>query len=154
MDLLNSLSGYRNELLTFVRPYLSNQSYAWCRNTLNKIVRDSMVGTNDSLVCKEVIALRNFVIFFREHASDITPCGILMTLYMVSLQLGHKQFGDTVESFEDFKEQTDADEWKQMNIDAVNSFDNNVLLCIMDNMINGTDTEIMACGIRTLIALG
>lgn len=154
MDLLNSLSEYRNELLFFIRPYLSNKSYAWCRNTLNKIVRNSMVGTNDNTICKEIIALKNFIVFFRDYTSEITPCGILMTLYMVSLQLGQKEFRDVVETFEDFIEQTDIDEWKQMDINAINSFDNNMLFCVMDNIVNNAENDVMACGIKTLMALG
>lgn len=153
MDLLNELSVYRNEVQEYIRPHLSNKSYVWCRGVLNDIVRSSMLGTRYGVVCKEIIALSNFKRFFEEHASDVTPGGIIVTLYIMAIQLGLKSLGDEVETYEEFIEQIDEDDWSLVDKDQINNFDLLMHAQVIENMIYEGNNEITACGIKTLISI-
>lgn len=153
MELLNELSNYRTEVLEYIRPHLSNKSYTWCRGVLNDIVRSASLGYKCDTVCKTIISLANFKKFFEVYASEITAGGILITIYAIGIQLGLRELGDSVEAYDEFIEQINEEDWKQVSKETITDFDLVMRMHLMENLIQGNIHEVLACGINTLVSV-
>ena len=153
MDLLEKLSMKRNEIQQYIKPILSDKSYLWCRSLLNDMVRNSMVNYQYDIVCKQILVLSNFKKFFEEYVTEVTPGGIITTLYLIAVQLRLRDLGDVIESYDEFIEDVDISELKPSDRDAVDIFDLSIHMSILENKIYKSNNEIFAGGLNTLLLL-
>lgn len=153
MDLLEKLSMKRNEIQQYIKPILSDKSYLWCRSVLNDMVRNSMVNYQYDIVCKQILVLSNFKKFFEEYVTEVTPGGIITTLYLIAIQLRLRDLGDVIESYDEFIEDVDISELNPSDRDAVDIFDLSIHMSILENKIYKSNNEIFAGGLNTLLLL-
>ena len=153
MDLLEKLSMKRNEIQQYIKPILSDKSYLWCRSVLNDMVRNSMVNYQYDVVCKQILVLSNFKKFFEEYVTEVTPGGIITTLYLIAVQLRLRDLGDVIESYDEFIEDVDISELNPSDRDAVDIFDLSIHMSILENKIYKSNNEVFAGGLNTLLLL-
>lgn len=153
MDLLEKLSMKRNEIQQYIKPILSDKSYLWCRSVLNDMVRNSMVNYQYDIVCKQILVLSNFKKFFEEYVTEVTPGGIITTLYLIAVQLRLRNLGDVIESYDEFIEDVDISELNPLDRDAVDIFDLSIHMSILENKIYKSNNEVFAGGLNTLLLL-
>ncbi len=141
MDVLSITSAYRENLCKFVRTYLDDKSYIWVRTLMSDLNKKVMLGPSDYIWAQSILMLRNFVPFFRDYCDEVTPGGILYTLYSCAIQLGVRKIGDSVEKLEQFIDDIDMEDWNQVNEQIINNFDVRAASCLVLKAYRGCSEE-------------
>lgn len=151
LDIITATSNKRGELLSYVKGKVSEESYVWARNLLSDVSKKILTVKDDEFTIRAYPLYKNVKKFFTEVCSDVTPGCILLTLYLCSLELGIRKFGDPVESLKDFTEEVDSDDWSKMTLKEVIDYDL-VAATLLTQKYLGMDVsdDLRACGLHTL----
>ena len=153
IDIITATSNKRGELLAYIKSRLSNDSYTWARNLVSDITKKIVTIKDDEFTIKAYPFYKNSKKFFEKVCTEVTPGGILLTLYLVAIELGIRDVGDAVEKLPEFLEEIDMEDWSEMNYDAAVTFDLYVSACIINKRVgneNYEDNEIFAAGLHSL----
>lgn len=153
MDTLSISKEYRENLLKFVRPYLSEGSFIWTRNLLNDINKKIVVCDNDYIAAHSLLMYRNIVKFFRKFCTTLDVGTILLTLYICAIELGIRKLGDEIEYYEEFTDNVDMDDWCDVTYDTIVDFDMVTVMHLISNRIGKERREVFAGGINSLQVL-
>lgn len=112
-ELSNLIFVDKKRLLDFVGDFENDEYYAWSRRVLDILVKKSMTMDNPCIVGKIVSAINNLFYYFKYFRDDEDCLHYLMiSLYMIGLEVGCLQFGDVIEKYEFFYEVIDENDWK------------------------------------------
>lgn len=149
IDIITSTGNKRNEMLSYIKSKVSSDSYIWARNLISDITKKVMALKDDEFTIKVYPLYKNFKRFYTDVCTEVTPGCILLTLYIVAIELGLREVGDSVEQLPEFVDAIDMDDWDRMSYDTAISFDLYVESCIVANRFGAGDNEIFACGLHT-----
>lgn len=123
MDVLSITTKYREDLLKFVKPYLTEKAYVWVRNLMSDVNHKVIASGDEYVPVKALVMYRNIIPFFKEYCSELTASSILFTLYVCAIELKVRSLGDEVESFEEFQEDIEMDDFAYVTEKSINDFD-------------------------------
>lgn len=123
LDIVTETSNKRGELLSYVKSKVSESSYIWTRNLLSDITKKVLTLKDDEFAIRVYPLYKNGLKFFTEVCDDVTPGGILLTMYLCALELGIRQVGDQVEKLDEFTAEIDMEDWGLMSVDVAVNFD-------------------------------
>lgn len=123
MDVLSMTSKYREDLLKFIRPILDDRSYIWVRNLITDINHKIVAGDIEFIQAHAIVMYRNIIPFFRHYCAELTASGILYTFYSCSIELGVRSIGNEIETYEQFQEDIDMEDWSLVDIETIKHFD-------------------------------
>lgn len=150
MDILSITIDSRTELIKFVTPLLDDKSYKWFRDTIN-LINKSVIGSEDISVAVKVYHFYNNIKkFFTEYCTDFDAASVLLTMYICAIQIGVRFINDEVESFKQFTDGVDLNDWKSLCSNDINLFDLRMDLHIKHKHLSGEYQDIPACGLMTL----
>ena len=150
LDIVTETSNKRGELLSYIKSKVSESSYIWARNLLADITKKVLTQKNDEFSIRVYPLYKNCVKFFTEYCSEVTPGGILLTLYLCAIELGVRSVGDSVESLEEFIDEIDMEDWDCMNLEAAINFDLVAATLVTQKYLGMDSDDIFACGLHTL----
>lgn len=109
---------YRTEFIKYVSGILSPQSCVWVKKLFSSI--NKMLLTNDIEVCSKVYPMyKNILRFVRDYCDECEPANILLTLYICGIELGVVSLGDEVETYKEFTESVDMEDWALMTAEDI-----------------------------------
>lgn len=123
MDVLSMTSKYREDLLKFIRPILDDRSYIWVRNLITDINHKIVAGDIEFIQAHAIVMYRNIIPFFKHYCDELTASGILYTFYSCSIELGVRSIGNEIETYEQFQEDIDMEDWSLVDIETIKHFD-------------------------------
>jgi hypothetical protein len=150
MDVLSMTVAYRENILKYVKPMLDERSNIWVRKVLSDINKKIITVDNDYIAAHAILMYRNFTKFFEEFCTDVTPSAILFTLYACAIQLGVRHLGDEVETYEQFQDNIDMEDFEKVDVETVKEFDIRSAIEIIYSRTSDEPREIPACGLYTL----
>ena len=77
MDVLSMTVKYRENLLKFIKPILSDRSYIWVRNLISDINHKIISADTDYIAAQAILMYRNIIPFFKTYCTELTPSSIL-----------------------------------------------------------------------------
>jgi hypothetical protein len=150
MDVLSITTKYREDLLKFVKPILSEKAYIWVKNLMSDINHKVVSSDNEYISVKALIMYRNIIPFFKGYCSELTASSILFTLYACAVELNVRNVGDVIESYEEFQEDIDMEDWGFVTEKTIKDFDILVAELLIRKYSTNEDVEIWAGGLYTL----
>ena len=123
MDVLSMTSKYREDLLKFIRPILDDRSYIWVRNLITDINHKIVAGDIEFIQAHAIVMYRNIIPFFKHYCAELTASGTLYTFYSCSIELGVRSIGNEIETYEQFQEDIDMEDWSLVDIETIKHFD-------------------------------
>lgn len=123
MDVLSMTSKYREDLLKFIRPILDDRSYIWVRNLITDINHKIVAGDIEFIQAHAIVMYRNIIPFFKHYCTELTPSSILYTFYSCAMELGVRSIGNEIETYEQFQEDIDMEDWSFVDISTIKRFD-------------------------------
>ena len=154
MDVLSMTSKYREDLLKFIRPILDDRSYIWVRNLITDINHKIVAGDIEFIQAHAIVMCRNIIPFFKHYCAELTASSILYTFYSCSIELGVRSIGNEIETYEQFQEDIDMEDWSLVDIETIKHFDILTAQKIIKQKFEfDEDEEIWAGGLYTLETL-
>lgn len=155
MDIITLTQSMRANILVYVKPKLSFEAYSWVSNVFNELNKRILFDKDDRLACKAFPMYENLITFFEEFCDEVTPGGILYTIYTCMIECGVCQLGNKVETLPEFTEEIEMDDWKDVSNVTISAFDMRTNTIIINRCINPEPTEntVWACGLITLNAI-
>lgn len=123
MDVLSMTSKYREDLLKFIRPILDDRSYIWVRNLITDINHKIVAGDIEFIQAHAIVMYRNIIPFFKHYCAELTSSSILYTFYSCAVELGVRSIGNEIETYEQFQEDIDMEDWGLVDIETIKRFD-------------------------------
>lgn len=123
MDVLSMTVKYREDLLKFIRPVLDDRSYIWVRNLITDINHKIVAGDIEFIQAHAIVMYRNIIPFFKHCCTELTSSGILYTFYSCAIELGIRSIGNEIETYEQFQEDIDMEDWGLVDIETIKRFD-------------------------------
>lgn len=152
MDYLSLTNKYRERLCEYLKSHLGQDEYIWARRLISDMNRRLIYFEEDDNPAHIMILYKNFQPYF-ERIRNVTASDLLLTLYMCSIQLGFRELGDVVESYPQFIDGVDMDDWANVDKNTIYKFDLYQALMLVNNALgHDVDAEdrFYACGIHTL----
>lgn len=123
MDVLSMTAKYREDLLKFIRPVLNDRSYIWVRNLITDINHKIVAGDIEFIQAHAIVMYRNIIPFFKHYCTELTSSSILYTFYSCAIELGVRSIGNEIETYEQFQEDIDMEDWGLVDIETIKRFD-------------------------------
>lgn len=151
LDIITATTNKRGELLSYIKSKVSNESYIWARNLIADVSKKVLTMKDDEFTIRAYPFYKNTKLFFTDVCDEVTPGGILLTLFLCSAELGVRSIGDSVGNLKEFQDEIDMDDWANMTMEAVVNFDMLTSTYIAQKRF-GMDTNgaVWACGLHTL----
>ena len=151
LDIVTETSNKRGELLSYIKSKVSESSYIWSRNLLSDITKKVLTMKDDEFSIRVYPMYKNCLKFFTTVCDEVTPGGILLTLYLCALELGIRKVGDSVEKLDEFTAEIDMDDWGLMSADVATNFDlYTSALLLQRHSGMAKENGVWACGLHTL----
>ena len=151
LDIVTETSNKRGELLSYIKSKVSESSYIWARNLLSDITKKVLTMKDDEFSIRVYPMYKNCLKFFTTACDEVTPGGILLTLYLCALELGIRKVGDSVEKLDEFTAEIDMDDWGLMNADVATNFDLYTSALLLQRQSGmAKENGVWACGLHTL----
>lgn len=151
MDVLSMTAKYRENLLKFIKPILSDRSYIWVRNLISDINHKIISADTDYIAAHAILMYRNIIPFFKTYCTELTPSSILFTLYSCAIELNIRKLGDEVETYDDFQMDIDMEDWPYVTTENIRYFDIRTAQLMIRQQVTGeVDEEIWAGGLCSL----
>ena len=151
MDVLSMTVKYRENLLKFIKPILSDRSYIWVRNLISDINHKIISADTDYIAAQAILMYRNIIPFFKTYCTELTPSSILFTLYSCAIELNIRKLGDEVEAYDDFQMDIDMEDWPYVTAENIKYFDIRTAQLMIRQQVTGeVDEEIWAGGLCSL----
>lgn len=153
MNVIDLTVKERKSLLSYCKERLDERSYIWVRDLINKInyaaINDRCEDMDFLIKCYEFY--KGCEKFFRLFLTSKEDGNILLTLYIIGLQLNVKSFKDEIEKSPRFKRVVDMKDWSKVDISVLRDFDTASLIKVIRNNISSNDVlSVEACGIYTI----
>lgn len=152
MDIITLTQSKRAEILAYVKPRLSFESYSWVSNVFNELNKRILFDKDDRLAATVFPMYENLLTFFEEFCDEITPGGILYTIYSCMIESDVLQLGNKVETLPEFVEEVEMDDWEHVSKETIAAFDLRTN-CVLAGKYLNPDTkehEVWGCGLMTL----
>lgn len=155
IDIVESMTQQRTEFIKYCSDILSSESMLWVKRLFSNINKKIAIDKDDVLAVKVWPLYSGITKFFKDFADEVTAGSILLTLYICSIELGVLGFGDQVETFDDFTDFVDIDDWESVSYEDLLKLDLYSESVIVYRMVScdydhGT---VLFCGLRTLSLL-
>lgn len=152
IDIITATGNKRGEFLSYIKSKVSSDSYTWARNLISDITKKVITAKDDEFTIKAYPFYKNAKRFFDEVCTEVTPGGILLTLYIVAIELGIREVGDSVEKLKDFTDEIDMEDWSLMSCETATNYDLYVGACMINNKFGVSEdgNEIFAGGLHAL----
>lgn len=151
MDVLSMTAKYRENLLKFIKPILSDRSYIWVRNLISDINHKIISADTDYIAAHAILMYRNIIPFFKTYCTELTPSSILFTLYSCAIELNIRKLGDEVETYDDFQMDIDMEDWPYVTTENIRYFDIRTAQLMIRQQVTGeVNEEIWAGGLCSL----
>jgi len=150
MNALKSTTDYRQKALDYMKPILCSNSYIWVNNVFSVINKRVLTRKDDKFEANAILFYTNLVDFLDKHVTDISSGKVLLTVYTCAIELGVCELGDEVETYMDFKEEVDMDDWRQMTVETIKNFDMVITTKLMQNVYANEKYEIIGGGLLSL----
>lgn len=151
MNVLSMTAKYRENLLKFIKPILSDRSYIWVRNLISDINHKIISADTDYIAAHAILMYRNIIPFFKTYCTELTPSSILFTLYSCAIELNIRKLGDEVETYDDFQMDIDMEDWPYVTTENIRYFDIRTAQLMIRQQVTGeADEEIWAGGLCSL----
>lgn len=153
MNAFELTNNCRTELLAYVKSILDGKSYVWVNNLLSDINKKMLINEDAVFNASVIMMYKNMKKFFTKYCKNVIPSNILLSFYVCALELGLKKLGDEIESFSQFTEDVDLDDWSKVTVNDIKKFDIETNMLVLRKSLGYDDVDIRACGICTLQAL-
>lgn len=154
MDVLSMTAKYREDLLKFIRPVLDDRSYIWVRNLITDINHKIVAGDIEFIQAHAIVMYRNVIPFFKHYCSELNASCVLFTFYSCAIELGVRSLGNEVETYEQFQEDIDMEDWSLIDVTTIKRFDILTAQKVIKQQFEfEEDEEIWAGGLYTLETL-
>lgn len=149
MEAIRMINPYRDKIIDLVSKYSDEKVVIWVRKTLSLMIRKSFTVDNLYMSNRVMLSIRNVYRYFKMFTMEETGIYIAISLYMICVELDILSLGDELEQFEQFKEVTDEDNWKNMDVAQIKGFDlYNGNECYI-KWCDGDDLPLMTIGVYT-----
>jgi hypothetical protein len=129
---------------------LSEKAFIWVRNLLSEINRSVVSIDNEWLSARVVLMYRNIFPFMKDYCTNANSFTILYTLYSCAIQLGVRNLGDEVESFSEFQDFVDTDDWSLVTREDITRFDIRTAQILVAGYAGAEHNEISGGGLYSL----
>lgn len=123
MEAIKMINPYRDKIIDLVSKYSSEKVTIWVRKTLSLMIRKSFTVDNLYIQNRVALSIRNVYRYYKRFTNDEIGIFIAISLYMICIELDILNLGDEIESYDEFKEVTDEENWSNMSVAEVVGFD-------------------------------
>lgn len=153
MDMITFTQEKRTAILNYIKPKMTFESYNWVASAIGDVNRKIVVEGNSALAAKIYPLFENFILFFDEFATEVTPGGLLMTFYICFMECGVTSCRRGAAKLKELFEEIDAEDFELVTPETLAAFDLRTNSLIGGTLQSETDNSIWACGLVTLAAL-
>lgn len=155
MDIVSLTQSKRAEILAYVKPRVSFESYSWIFNVFNDLNKKILFENDEVLAVKVYPMYENLISFFEDFSNEVSASSILFTVYSCALQAGIRSIGDCIENLPEFQDGIDMSDWDKVNLQSINAFDmrTSCILAGKGMPDHNNDDGVWGCGLVTLTAL-
>lgn len=151
LDIITATANKRNELLTYIKANVREESYVWARNLLSDMTKKVITMKDDEFTIRVYPFYKNVKFFFTDICTELSPGCILLTLYICAIELGIRTVGDSVEKLKEFTDEIDMNDWDTVDVSTAIDFDLRASTILTQKYFGMEDTgELYACGLNTL----
>jgi hypothetical protein len=155
MDVVTYTQHKRLDILNYIKPILSFESYSWVQSLFNDINKKMVVEKDDAFSAGVLSMYQNILDFFQQYIVNLNAGSILFTFYMCSLELGVRGYNDSVTTLKEFTDYIDTSNISELNIEHIVKIDSNTLHIITGKYLGQEmSEEIWTGGLLTLNAIG
>ena len=116
MDVVTYTQHKRLDVLNYIKPIVSFESYSWVQSLFNDINKKMVVEKDDEFSAKVLSMYQNILDFFQQYVANLNAGSILFTFYMCSLELGVRGYNDSVTTLKEFTDYIDTSNISELNI--------------------------------------